>query len=147
MKIFNTEFEVSMRLLLLLANSKESLDEEKILYLDFITINAKNYNLASENLNGDGLYMLNELTTQHSLIKESLKALVLEDFISVISTESGFFYNINANGIKHCDSMTSDYSRQYKTNAITVYSKIGSWSINKIKEFAKRMEELHNGIY
>lgn len=147
MKIFNTEFEVSMRLLLLLNCVTTPIDEEKILYLDFITVNAKNYKLSSENLNGDGLYMINELTTQHSLIKESLKFLVLQDLISVKSSKSGFVYSINKDGKELCNSMQSDYSSQYITNASSVCDAIGTWSIQKIKNFTKRMEEKINGIY
>lgn len=147
MKIFNTEFEVAMRLLILLDCIKVPIDEEKILYLDFITVNAKNYNLSNENLNGDGLYMINELITQRSLNKNSLKTLVLQDLISVNLTNYGFVYFINKDGHNICESMHSDYSAQYKLNAHYVINKIGQWSTQKIKKFTKEMEENKNGIY
>ncbi len=142
MKVFNTTFEVSMRLLILLNSLKQPIDEEKILYLDFISVNARNYGFDADNLNGDGLYMLNELTSQRTLIKESIKSLVRQDFISVISTEYGFNYMIKNDGRILCEQMQSDYSKQYKNNSKIVCDEIGEWNIQRIKAFAKEKEEI-----
>lgn len=141
MKVFNTDFEVSMRILLLLNSLKQPVDEEKILYLDFISVNAKNYGFNTDNLNGDGLYMLNELTSQHSLIREAIKSLVRQDFIYVKSTEYGFQYSIKPEGKMFCGQMQSDYSQQYKYNSTIVCEEIGDWNISRIKKYAKEKEE------
>ena len=139
-KIFNTEFEVSMRLLLLLYSLNAGLDEEKILYLDFFTIYAKNYKLGEDNINGDSKFMLNEFTAQRKLIKESIKVLVLEGLIDVNNTKEGFIYKINNKGRSFCESMTSDYSKKYKKQATITRE----WFLNKttkeIKDYSKRME-------
>ena len=139
-KIFNTEFEVSMRLLLLLYSTNTGLDEEKILYLDFFTIYAKNYKLGDDNINGDSKYMLNELTAQRRLIKESIKVLVLEGLIDVNNTKEGFIYKINNKGKSFCESMTSDYSKKYKKQATITREWFLNKTIKEIKDYSKRME-------
>lgn len=139
-KIFNTEFEVSMRLLLLLYSINTGLDEEKILYLDFFTIYAKNYKLGDDNINGDSKYMLNEFTAQRRLIKESIKVLVLEGLIDVNNTKEGFIYKINNKGKSFCESMTSDYSKKYKKQATITKEWFLNKTIKEIKDYSKRME-------
>lgn len=139
-KIFNTEFEVSMRLLLLLYSTNTGLDEDKILYLDFFTIYAKNYKLGNDNINGDSKYMLNEFTAQRRLIKESIKVLVLEGLIDVNNTKEGFIYKINNKGKSFCESMTSDYSKKYKKQATITREWFLNKTIKEIKDYSKRME-------
>ena len=139
-KIFNTEFEVSMRLLLLLYSTNTGLDEGKILYLDFFTIYAKNYKLGDDNINGDSKYMLNEFTAQRRLIKESIKVLVLEGLIDVNNTKEGFIYKINNKGKSFCESMTSDYSKKYKKQATITREWFLNKTIKEIKDYSKRME-------
>ena len=139
-KIFNTEFEVSMRLLLLLYSTNTGLDEEKILYLDFFTIYAKNYKLGDDNINGDSKYMLNEFTPKRRWIKESIKVLVLERLIDVNNTKEGFIYKINNKGKSFCESMTSDYSKKYKKQATITREWFLNKTIKEIKDYSKRME-------
>lgn len=146
MKIFNTEFEVSMRILLLLNEFSVPLDKDKILYLDYFTINAKNYEISQNNINGDGMYMLNGLTVQYSLIKSSIKSLVLQGLISVRNTIDGYMYSISNEGKSFCKDMTSDYSKLYKENAKATFIKTHNWDITKIKKFAKEKEEELNAI-
>lgn len=140
-KIFNTKFEVSMRLLLLLHTFNKGLDEERILYLDFFTIYAKNYKLGNENINGDSKYMLNEFTAQRKLIKDSIKELVLEGFINVKNTKDGFLYIISNEGMLFCNSMTSDYSKKYKNQALITKEYFLEKEIKDIKNYSKRMED------
>lgn len=147
-KIFNTSFEISMRLLLLLDIFRYGLDEEKILYLDFFTTYAKNYNFENENINGYSRFMLNEFTAQRTLIKKAIKDLVLMGVIKVNSTKEGFIYLINDAGIKLSLNMSTDYSKQYKKTALSVKKAVGNMSINELKKFARKREaEVQNGTY
>lgn len=144
--IFNTPFEISMRLLILLNAFKSGLDEEKILYIDFFTIYGKNYEFSEDNLNGDSKFMINELTAQRKLINSSIKDLVLSGLINVINTKNGFVYLINNVGSKHCAEMSTDYANRYKQTASIVKETVINMSMKEIKRFARRMdEEKYNG--
>jgi len=134
MKIFNTEFEVSMRILILLSKCKNALDEEKILYLDYFTIYSKNYGFNDDNANGDGTFMINDLSSQKVLIKNSLKELVLQGFVKVQNTNQGFLYLINDDGLEICEKMSSDYSKEYKECATQIANKFYNKSIAEIKK-------------
>ncbi|OPZ32486.1 MAG: hypothetical protein BWY97_01476 [Tenericutes bacterium ADurb.BinA124] len=140
MKLFNSEFEVSMRVLLLLDTFNSSLDLDQIMYLDFFTIFSKNYGLEGENINGDSDYRINSLTMQPDLYKNAIRELVTSGLIVVRSEQDGFRYRINESGRKLCKSMTSDYSIQYKNNATLTRMRLIDTSIENIKTFAKQKE-------
>lgn len=144
-RVFNTTFEISMRVLILLDIYRISLDENQIIYLDFFTIYSKNYEIGNENINGDSEFMLNQFTEQRTLIRESIKELVLSGHITVTNTKKGFVYSINDKGTELCISMKTSYSTAYKENATLVRKIFGSANIKKIKSYAREMEEKSNG--
>ncbi|MFA6834244.1 MAG: ABC-three component system middle component 2 [Bacteroidaceae bacterium] len=140
MKIFNTEFEISMRILLLLNAFEEGLDLDRILYLDFFTTYSKNYELDGENINGDNDFRLNDLMLQPTLFEKSIKELVLDGFVNVLADKSGFIYKINSKGKTICLEMKSDYSEEYKINASLTYQNFKDKNIMYLKQFAKEKE-------
>lgn len=140
MKIFNTEFEISMRILLLLNAFEEGLDLDRILYLDFFTTYSKNYELGGENINGDNDFRLNDLMLQPTLFEKSIKELVLDGFVNVLADKRGFIYKINSKGKTICLEMKSDYSEEYKINASLTYQNFKDKNIMYLKQFAKEKE-------
>ena len=140
MRLFNSEFEVSMRVLLLLNVFHSSLDIDRIMYLDFFTIFSENYALGGENINGDSDYRINSLTLQPELYKNAIKELVTSGLISVQNERNGFCYFITSRGRKICASMSSDYSEQYRRNAELTRVRLQDKSLKAIKLYAKEME-------
>lgn len=145
--IFNSTFEVSMRLLLLLNIFSDGLDFDRVLYYDFFTVYSRKYGFGADNLNGDGSYMINELTAQRELITGSIKELVLMGLIDVKNTETGFLFKINTIGSKHCLEMCTEYANQYQINARAVEDTTQNMSIKDIKAFAQNKEDQENGTY
>lgn len=142
-KVFNTPFEVSMRILLLLNTFKVGLDEEKILYLDFFTIYEKNYKFGDSNINGDSNFMIDVFTAQRKLINTSIKELVLSGLIDVINTKEGFIYLINQSGSILCSKMESDYAQTYKRSSSIIKEKTKNMTIDDIKKYARTMKEIN----
>jgi len=147
-KIFNTNFEVAMRILMLLNAFKEGLDEERILFFDFFTMYAKNYGFGNENINGESSYMINELTSQRKLTHDSIKELVLMGLIYVVNTKNGYLYSINEKGSAVCKEMSTDYAYQYKKIAVSVKETLRNKSNKEIRNFAREKEgEMQNASY
>lgn len=137
--LFNTEFEVSMRLLLLLSNVNKPLTKDEIAYLDFITIYSNTYGFENENLNGECVYPLNELTIQMKLIQASIKSLVVSGFIEATANrDKGFLYKITNEGISITQIMSSDYSYDYSKIQKEIITKIGDISLTKLKQISKK---------
>ena len=131
MKIFNSTFEVKLRILLLLSQTKRPLYKEEIVNMDFITIYSADFGIGEENLHGDNKYKYGEFASRHELVWEALKQLVVDGLITVI-TNGGFSYKISEEGLKYVNSMESAYSVQYRETAREVYQKYSNYSEKEI---------------
>lgn len=110
-QIFNTSFEISLRVLLTLFVSEKPLSMDLIVAFDLVTTYGKNYGVLEDNLHGENSQSFSESSSRRTLVKESIKNLVLDDYIS---TRNGFSFSISQRGRELCESMTSDYAIDYK---------------------------------
>lgn len=113
MQIYNTNFEISMRILLLLNSFDEPLDLDKIKSIDILSTYGKQYGISNSNLHGNSTYTVSEISTRRELINNALKELVIQEQVKFIATSSGFSYTITDVGKKICSQMASDYSKEY----------------------------------
>lgn len=113
-KLFNTPFEVSMRVLLsLLLSPKRQMSLDMITAIDFLTIYGSDFDITEYNLHGENIFKFSEFTSKRKVISEAIKELVLKDLVSVVQGKEGFQYKLNTKGKKLCDSFTSDYASEY----------------------------------
>ena len=116
-RVFNTAFETSLRILLLLDVSDIDLDEQTIRAADFIATYGKEFELSDDSPNGDNPYMYCELAARKSLTNEAMKLLVLDGFVLPSVTESGFLYRITLRGHRYASSLESRYAEEYQRAA------------------------------
>ena len=136
-QVFNSEFEISMRILLLLSTFNEPLNAGYIKSIDLLSIYSKQYGISDTNLHGDSSYSFSEVASRHDTIANSLKSLVKSNLINVRSSSEGFVYQINENGIECCKQMKSDYAIEYKQSVIKT----------KVYISGKSLKEIHNLTY
>lgn len=117
-KVFNTVFEISMRLLLVLSLSeKRGFTLDNLVTADFITNYSKEFGLSSNNLHGNNEFSFSEFSTRRLLAQDALKQFVLEGMIEVAYSTDGFRYSISERGQAFCDTLTSDYATEYRLYA------------------------------
>lgn len=136
-KLFNTEFEFSLRILLLLSSLKSPMSQDTIRDLDLLTTYGKEFNISNKNLHGDKSYSISELQTRHALVNSALKELVKDGLVDVIRSSKGFQYKISEEGIRYRNNLSSDYSKEYISE------------LDKILSFTRNMseKELHQFTY
>ncbi|MGP1451396.1 MAG: ABC-three component system middle component 2 [Metamycoplasmataceae bacterium] len=148
MKIFNTNFEISMRILLLLSIYRKPIDIETIMYLDFFALYSKNYGFNKKNINGDLNYVNIELSNQYIFIKKAIIELVLKDFLIIIDDKSGFLYTIKKERTNFIYNLKNNYSKEYKKNVKLIIDVLDNIEISNIKKYAKNKErDLDNEFY
>lgn len=125
-KIFNTPFEISLRVLLTLETAgNQWKTADMIAALDFITIYSKDFNIGFENLHGDNNYKFSEFTLRRELVKKAVKQLVLKGLINILSTKNtGFSYSINKKGLDYCATFQNDYAEAYRWMAQEVQTEL-----------------------
>lgn len=129
-----TEFESSLRILLILNELKNlQLDEKQIVCIDFIAIYAADFELLDENLHGNGLFRFSEFSAKSRLISNSLKKLVLNSAISFSTNKLGFLYFANTSGNNIVNKINDEYSNQYRIALNEIIKKFPSLDVNDMQ--------------
>ena len=139
-KIFNTVFEMKLRIILLMSNeSKHFFSLDKIFALDFISCYGKEFAISNSNLHGDNHYMRGELANRRYLAYEAIKELHSLGYID-IKLEHGYKYRITTNGKELARQFVSSYAGEYLSTAkqsIDKYCKYGDNELLRIIQIDK----------
>lgn len=132
MRIFNSDFEMQLRILLLLSQTKKALSREEIVDFDFIIIYSADFGVGEENLHGDNKFKYGEFASRQELCWIALKQLVVDGLVTVI-TKDGFSYKISAAGLQYANAMESAYSIEYRVVARKAFAKYFNYSEKEIR--------------
>ncbi len=137
--VFNTTFEVSLRILLALSVDGKPRTADMIAAVDFITVYGNNFGISETNLHGDNNYKYGEFANRRVMIKKALKSLVLEGMIDVYEKEGGFHFAINDAGEMFRTSLSSKYAVEYVQAAKNAVAYIAGKSEREIITGINRM--------
>lgn len=130
--LFNSTFEVELRVLCLLGTGRKSvMSLERIVLLDFIVCYAECFQMPYLNLHGDNDQMYGELSNRRQLCDEAVKSLVTQGLIDV-TVNNGFFYAISATGKKFVRKLESEYARIYQEIAELAIKRYKKYSDNEL---------------
>ncbi len=136
--IFNTSFEISLRILITLNTTRQKLSIERITALDFISIYGKEFNVSEYNLHGDNNYRFCEYTIRREIISKALKDLVLFDYVKPHCNKSGFKYSISQQGISFCHSLNDEYASSFSKIIQKSYTQYLDYSDRKLTSFINK---------
>lgn len=111
--VFNTSFEMSLRILIILNTAQSKLSIDRITALDFISIYGRDFGVSEYNLHGDNSYRFSEYATQREIVSQAIKELVLRNYIKPHCNKSGFGYNISSSGMSFCESLNDEYAEYF----------------------------------
>lgn len=112
--IFNTVFETSLRILIILSVSNIALSTDKLVAVDFTTIYGKDFGISDFNLHGNSYFRYAEIPARIDTIGYAVKDLVTKGLIEPNCLLSGFKYSITPSGNKLVKALNSNYSKAYK---------------------------------
>jgi hypothetical protein len=117
--VFNTPFEISLRVLLTLEAGDGGRETAmKIAALDFITVYGEDFGIAEANLHGENSYRFSEFTLRRKRVEDALKELVLDGMIAAYSDgDDGFTYAMSDRGSNYCDKFNNAYTDGYRIDA------------------------------
>ena len=76
--VFNTIFEISLRMTLLSGVSNDAMTVDRAAAYDFITIYSNSFNLSDQALNGENDFGFSEFTVRREIIAKALKSMIIE---------------------------------------------------------------------
>lgn len=116
-KLFNSAFENSLRILLLLDAFNDSQMFDKIYAADFMVSYGATFGVSDSDLNGDNQYKFSEFASRREIVRLSLKQLVLDGLVHPDNSADGILYTITDEGRKYSHSLESDYAEEYSSTA------------------------------
>ena len=131
-KVFDSIFENSLRILLLLNEFETEQNIDTIYVTDFISLYSNDFGISQKNLNGDNNYKFSEFASKRQLIQETLKYLVFKELVLVVSDDLGIKYKINEESKTYCETLDSDYANEYRINASKAISYLNSKSLRAV---------------
>ena len=128
--IFNSPFELSLRILILMKTRNSRVTVEWLSCLDFVTTYGKDFGISEFNLHGDNEYRFSEYEAKREIIGAAIKELVLRGYLTPHCNKSGFNYSITPAGIQLCETLNDEYAETYE--------KIAKIAINHFANYTDR---------
>lgn len=142
-ELFNTVFEVSLRVLLILNATREKLSLEKITAFDFIANYGTDFQVSDYNLHGNNRLRFSEYTVRREKINHGIKELVLIGYVFPCCSKEGFSYCLTEKGRAFCRELNNEYATKYSNMVNIVLSEYANSSgtelINMINHKALAM--------
>ena len=139
--VFNSVYETSMRLILLLYAFGGPLSSEELFVFDFVATYGKEFGLTDVSLNGDSEFTLSKATLRRKRVMESISYLVRNGYITLIAEENETKYELTERGNEFYKKISqTGYSEKYmltvelgKKELFTKKNKALDLLLNKIK--------------
>lgn len=138
-KVFNSRFENSLRMLLLLNCFSEAKDLESLYILDFLAIYGRDFEITTNNLNGDNDFKFSEFQSRKGICRKALKELVLKGLVTPIKSIDGILYQVTDAGKEYAGELKSEYAIEYKDNAQKVIQYSGNYSNRQIMAMINKL--------
>lgn len=112
--LFNSVFENSLRILILLDELSGPRTVDMLYNLDFLSVYGVSLGISKDNLNGDNPYMFSEFAARRLLVQQALKELVLEGMALPMKLDSGIGYIITPDGEELATALDNQYAVRYR---------------------------------
>lgn len=140
--VFNSVYETSMRLVLLLFAFDAPLSSEELFVFDFVATYGKEFGLTDVSLNGDSEFTLSKATLRRKRVMEAVSYLVRNGYITLIAEQNETKYELTERGNEFYKKISqTGYSEKYiltvelgKKELFTKKNKVLDLLLDKIKE-------------
>lgn len=113
-KLFDTVFETSLRLTILLNELDGDVSADYIQAIDFMALYGKCFSISDRNINGDNPFMFSEHASRRELVRSALKNLVLKGYVIPTATENGFVYRSTFEGSRFAEEQLNAFAESYR---------------------------------
>ena len=121
--LYNTPFEMSLHVMLLLTECRSYMALDRITVYDFITTHSAEFGITEETGGGKNGFAFSEYALKRKLTNQALKSLVLDRLVLVSEQPCGFMYQISETGENTANKLQSEYAQKYRRKCQAVIDK------------------------
>ena len=129
---FNSAFENSLRILLILNECEMPQTTEMLGVIDFMAQYGKVFRLSDSNLNGENPYKFSEFLSKKMIIWEAIRYLVLHELVQPLCLEDGLKYIITPQGEEYCEMLSGEYADEYRRTVRRAMSNVSKYDEREI---------------
>lgn len=138
---FNNNVETGLRILCILNESYPlSIDLQKLVYLDYITVHSGDFDESIESLHPAVPYRNGEILIRSSIIENGIKLFVSRGLIETIYDKTGIQYKASEYSTPFIEALEEDYLLNLLKRAKWVGINFANLTVERLKEI------LHPGI-
>lgn len=139
--VYNSVYETSMRLVLLLFAFDAPLSSEELFVFDFVATYGKEFGLTDVSLNGDSEFTLSKATLRRKRVMETISYLVRNGYVTPVIAKSETKFELTDKGNEFYKKISQlGYSEKYiltvelgKKELFTKKNKVLDLLLDKIK--------------
>ena len=134
-RIFNTPFDIGLRSLFILRESKGSFDLQSLVYLDYFLVHSGDIQGGPKSLHPDAQFRAGEILIKRKLMKDGLKIMHLKQLVDVKPEKEGIYYMRNKLTNPFLNHCSSAYARELQKRAKWVHKKFGRYNEVQLKRY------------
>lgn len=138
-RIFNTRFEISLRVLIALNVSETALDLETVHVVDFVATYGKAFSISDTNLNGDNQFKFSEFAVRREIVRGALRELVLKGYAQPIVAGDGISYVPTEDGVRYFESLQTAYAMSYAVCAREAFAYVTECGLQPLIDEINRL--------
>lgn len=133
--IYNTSYEVGVRVLILLNFTSGPIDLQRIIYYDYLMLHYGDIDEDYESVHPANPFHTTELYIRRELIQSALDLICKKGLTNIIFSNDGFLYEISFLGRNFIKCFESDYFAKLIKYAQLVTNRFDDFSVHDLNEF------------
>lgn len=136
--VFNNPIETGLRSLVILDSAyPKSLDLQKLIYFDYMTVHTGDLPSAPESIHPSTPNRSGELLVRRKLIEDGINYFVRKNFIDKIFNQNGIEYKLNDQATMFLEMLDEKYILNLQDRAKWVVNIYQDWSSSELEEYIK----------
>jgi hypothetical protein len=134
-KLYNSSYEIGVRVLIALSLSSRPLDLQRIIYYDYLTLHYGDIDINYESLHPANPFHTTELYVKRELIQKSLNLICKKGLANISFSNKGFLYEMSSMGKDFLECFESEYFAKLKEYARLVTDRFDALSDDNLHKY------------
>lgn len=134
-RVFNNAIETGVRIVVILTESKKSLDLQQLIFYDHLTLHFGDVDSQYISLHPSNPFHSTEYIVKRKLVQEGLNIVIAKGIVDVEYSTEGIKYKANKSSEHFLSYFESEYYKKLKFFAYQVALRFNDYSLNELTNY------------